>query len=54
MEPPFAGLCFDVDIDLTSPRAPAMLVLVAFKGRFILARRRDRLLDLIGGTPSRD
>lgn len=41
---PLAGLYFDVDIDLTSARAPAMLVLVAFLLSFAFIRTSARMI----------
>jgi hypothetical protein len=41
---PFAGLYFDVDLDLTSPRASAMLVLVAFLLSFAFIRTSARMI----------
>lgn len=44
MEPPLAGLSFDVDLDLGSPRAPAMLVLIAFLVSFAFIRTSARMI----------
>jgi hypothetical protein len=44
MPPPFAGLHFDVNLDLGSARAPAMLVLVAFLLAFAFIRTSARLM----------
>jgi hypothetical protein len=41
---PLAGLYFDVDLDLGSPRAPAMLVLVAFLVSFAFIRTSARMI----------
>jgi hypothetical protein len=41
---PIAGLSFDVDLDLSSPRAPAMLVLVAFLLSFAFIRTSARMI----------
>ena len=41
---PLAGLYFDVDLDLGSPRAPAMLVLVAFLLSFAFIRTSARMI----------
>lgn len=40
---PLAGLYFEVDLDLGSPRAPAMLVLVAFLLSFAFIRTSARM-----------
>jgi hypothetical protein len=44
MAPPFAGLYFDVDLDISSPRAPAMLVLIAFLLSFAFIRTSARMI----------
>ena len=44
MSLPLAGLYFDVDLDLGSPRAPAMLVLVAFLLSFAFIRTSARMI----------
>jgi hypothetical protein len=44
MAPPLAGLYFDVDLQLDSPRAPAMLVLVAFLLSFAFIRTSARMI----------
>ena len=44
MTPPFAGLYFDVELDLGSPRAPAMLVLIAFLISFAFIRTSARMI----------
>ncbi|HEX5146421.1 MAG TPA: hypothetical protein VFV85_05315 [Conexibacter sp.] len=44
MTVPFAGLYFDVNLDLGSPRAPAMLVLVAFLVSFAFIRTSARMI----------
>lgn len=41
---PLAGITFDVDFDLGSPRAPAMLVLVAFLLSFAFIRTSARMI----------
>ncbi len=41
---PLAGLYFEVDLDLGSPRAPAMLVLVAFLLSFAFIRTSARMI----------
>ncbi len=44
MVPIVAGLHFEVDLDLSSPRAPAMLVLVAFLLSFAFIRTSARMI----------
>jgi hypothetical protein len=44
MAPQFAGLYFEIDLDLSSPRAPAMLVLVAFLVSFAFIRTSARMI----------
>jgi hypothetical protein len=44
MAPPFAGLHFDVDLDPSSPRAPAMLALIAFLLSFAFIRTSARMI----------
>ncbi len=44
MAPPLAGLYFDVDLDLSSPRAPALLVLIAFLLSFAFIRTSARMI----------
>jgi hypothetical protein len=44
MSLPLAGIYFDVDLDLGSARAPAMLVLVAFLVSFAFIRTSARLI----------
>jgi hypothetical protein len=44
MLPLFAGLYFDIDLDLDSPRAPALLVLMAFLLSFAFIRTSARLI----------
>jgi hypothetical protein len=41
---PLAGLYFDVNLDLGSPRAPAMLVLIAFLVSFAFIRTSARMI----------
>lgn len=41
-----AGLSFDIDLDFDSPRAPAMLVLVAFLLSFAFIRTSARLIRM--------
>lgn len=41
-----AGLYFDVDLDLDSPRAPAMLVLIAFLLSFAFIRTSARMIRM--------
>lgn len=41
---PLAGIFFEVDLDLGSPRAPAMLVLVAFLLSFAFIRTSARMI----------
>lgn len=46
MSPTIAGLFFEVDLDLDSPRAPAMLVLVAFLLSFAFIRTSARMIRM--------